>query len=239
MKQYPIIINVRDRVTHLQQLVSWLESQGQENIWLCDNASTYPPLIEYLRSSPHNVRYNDINLGHRAPWLSGLAFELGLDSHFVVTDPDVVPCEECPSDVFEHFEHALNTYSDIDKVGFSLRIDDIPKHYSHAQDVVKWETQWWLDERFPGFFFSPIDTTFAMYRPGEGHLNHRSLRCAPPYVARHMPWYENSSLPNDELEYYLAYADSLIINWDAKVLPANLRAQINNMRSRYSRAQSR
>ena len=78
-----------------------------------------------------------------------------------------------------------------------------------------------------------------MYRPGEGHLNHRSLRCAPPYVARHMPWYENSSLPNEELEYYLAHADSLIINWDAKVLPANLRAQINNMRSRYSRAQSR
>ena len=239
MKQYPIIVNVRDRVTHLKQLVTWLESQGQENIWLCDNASTYPPLVDYLKSSPHNVRYNDINLGHRAPWLSGLAFELGLDSHFIVTDPDVVPCEECPSDVFEHFERALNTYPDIDKVGFSLRIDDIPTHYTHASEVVKWESQWWLDERYPGFFYSPIDTTFAMYRPGEGHLNHRSLRSAPPYVARHLPWYENSSIANEELEYYLAHADSLIINWDAKVLPANLRAQINNMRSRYSRAQSR
>jgi hypothetical protein len=120
-----------------------------------------------------------------------------------------------------------------------LRIDDIPDHYAHATEVVKWESQWWLDERFPGFFYSPIDTTFAMYRPGEGHLNHRSLRSAPPYVARHMPWYENSTIANDELEYYLAHADSLIINWDAKVLPANLRAQLNNMRSRYSRAQSR
>ena len=49
----------------------------------------------------------------------------------------------------------------------------------------------------------------------------------------------NSAETNDEREYYLAHADSLIINWDAKVLPANLRAQINNMRSRYSRAQSR
>jgi hypothetical protein len=54
-----------------------------------------------------------------------------------------------------------------------------------------------------------------------------------------MPWYENSGEPNDEREYYLMNADSLIINWDAKVLPANLRAQINNMRSHYSRAQSR
>ena len=83
-----------------------------------------------------------------------------------------MPCEECPSDVFEHFERALNTYPDIDKVGFSLRIDDIPEHYKHASDVVKWESQWWLDERYPGFFLSPIDTTFAMYRPGEGHINH-------------------------------------------------------------------
>lgn len=239
MKQYPIIINVRDRVTHLKLLVSWLENQGQENIWLCDNASTYPPLVEYLKSSPHRVRYNEINLGHRAPWLSGLAFELGLDSYFVVTDPDVVPCEECPSDVFEVFENTLAAHKEIDKVGFSLRIDDIPDHYQHCQAVVQWESQWWLDERFPGFYYSPIDTTFAMYRPGEGHLNHRSLRAAPPYVARHMPWYEDSTQPNEELEYYQTHADSLVINWDRKVLPANLRAQLNNMRNRFSQARSR
>jgi hypothetical protein len=239
MKQYPIIINVRDRVSHLTLLVAWLEAHGQENIWLCDNASTYPPLVEYLKASPHHVRYNDINLGHRAPWLSGLVFELGHNTPFIVTDPDVVPSEDCPSDVFDVFERALNTHRDIDKVGFSLRIDDLPPHYAHADAVVKWETQWWRNERFPGFYFSPIDTTFAMYRPGEGHLNHKSLRTAPPYSARHMPWYENSSLHDEEREYYLAHADSLVVNWDAKVLPANLRAQLIQMRNRISASNAR
>jgi hypothetical protein len=141
--------------------------------------------------------------------------------------------------VFEVFENTLAAHKEIDKVGFSLRIDDIPDHYQHCQAVVQWESQWWLDERFPGFYYSPIDTTFAMYRPGEGHLNHRSLRAAPPYVARHMPWYEDSTQPNEELEYYQTHADSLVINWDRKVLPANLRAQLNNMRNRFSQARSR
>ena len=38
--QYLVIINVRDRLEPLQDLVSWLEGVGQQNIWLNDNAST-------------------------------------------------------------------------------------------------------------------------------------------------------------------------------------------------------
>ena len=40
-RQFPIFIIVRDRVTPLGQLVGWLESIGQSEIWLIDNASTY------------------------------------------------------------------------------------------------------------------------------------------------------------------------------------------------------
>lgn len=102
-RQFPVIINVRDRLEPLRDLITWLEQQGQENIWLCDNDSTYPPMVEFLRSTPHNVRLNGLNLGHRAPWLSGLVTELGLDCHFIVTDPDVVPSQECPADVLDLF----------------------------------------------------------------------------------------------------------------------------------------
>ncbi len=58
--QYPIIINVRDRLEALRDLVDWLERAGQEDIWLCDNASTYEPMVDYLASSPHNVVRNAI-----------------------------------------------------------------------------------------------------------------------------------------------------------------------------------
>ena len=78
-------------------------------------------MVEFLRSTPHHVRLNGLNLGHRAPWLSGLVTELGLDCHFIVTDPDVVPSQECPADVLELFYDTLNQYPAIDKVGFSLR----------------------------------------------------------------------------------------------------------------------
>jgi len=237
MNQYPVIIITRDRLDSLRQLVEWLESVGQENIWFCDNASTYPPLVDYLNSSPHHAQFNEINFGHRAPWLSGLVPELGLETHFIVTDPDVVPCGECPQDVLDVFAKMLTDHPDIDKVGFSLRIDDLPDYYEHAESVRAWESQFWMNTYSPGYYVADIDTTFAMYRPGENHQNSKSLRAAPPYVARHVPWYQDSANPTEELIYYLEHADSLIINWDRKVLPASLRAQLLQMTAQHSTTQ--
>ena len=117
VKQYPVIITVRDRLTCLQQLLDWLESVGQNEIWLCDNASTYPPLVEFLKSTNHNVVYNRFNLGHRAPWLSGLVPELGHSRYFIISDPDILPDKNTPSNVFELFEKTLRNNPKIDKVG--------------------------------------------------------------------------------------------------------------------------
>jgi hypothetical protein len=232
-RQFPVIINVRDRLEPLRDLITWLEQQGQQNIWLCDNDSTYPPMVEFLRSTPHHVRLNGLNLGHRAPWLSGLVTELGLDSHFIVTDPDVVPSQECPADVLDLFYNTLNQYPAIDKVGFILRLDDLPQHYAHRDDVILWESQFWKNVHPSGFFIAEIDTTFAMYRPGEHHQNNHALRSAPPYTARHMPWYQDSDHPTDEQTYYLEHADSLIINWDKKVLSASIRAHLMQLRNQH------
>lgn len=239
VNQYPVIINVRDRLSALLDLVAWLEKMGQEEIWLCDNASTFPPMVEFLHSTKHHVVFNEINLGHRGPWLSGLVTQLGLEHHFVVTDPDVVPVEECPDDVFQVFHETLNRYPEVDKVGFSLRLDDLPDCYAHRDDVILWESQFWRNTHPSGFFVAEIDTTFAMYRPGEGHQNDRALRSKPPYVARHTPWYQDSSNPTEEQTYYVQHADSLIINWDKRTLPASLRAHLQLLRSQHHSTQSR
>jgi hypothetical protein len=228
--QFPVIINVRDRVEALRDLVSWLERAGQQDIWLCDNASTYEPMREFLASTPHRVVRNEINLGHRGPWLSGLVTQLGLDRHFIITDPDVVPSDECPMDALDVFYDLLCRLPEIDKVGFSLRLDDLPDRYAHRDDVILWESQFWKNLHPSGCFVAEIDTTFAMYRPGEGHQNNRALRTAPPYTARHTPWYQDSAHPTAEQTYYVEHADSLIINWDKKVLPASLRAHLQLLR---------
>lgn len=229
-RQFPIIIVVRDRLSALKQLLQWLEGVGQYNIWLCDNASTYPALLDFLSATPYNVVRNTRNLGHRAPWLSGLAAELGHDQPFIVSDPDVVPTNGCPHDVLTLFEHALQRHPEFDKVGFSLKIDDLPDHYANKAEVIAWETQFWTDKFSPRFYRAPIDTTFAMYRPGLGQQNGKALRSAPPYEARHLPWYQNSASPTEEDRYYAEHADSLITNWNNQRIPANVRAKLINLR---------
>ena len=228
-QQYPVIIIVRDRLSPLLQLLEWLERVDQREIWLCDNASTYEPMLKFLANTSHRVVFNGQNLGHRAPWLSGLAAELGADRPFVVTDPDVVPTETCPLDALDYFAETLLKHHDMDKVGFSLRIDDLPPHFAHRHSVVAWERQFWMNQFTPGFFFAPIDTTFAVYRPGLGHLNSRSLRAQPPYEARHLPWYENTLEPTEEQRYYVAHADRLISNWNSERIPANVRAKLKHL----------
>jgi hypothetical protein len=228
-RQYPIIITVRDRLTDLLSLLQWLSDVGQHDVWLCDNASTYEPMVKFLANTPHKVVYNHQNLGHRAPWLSGLAAELGASKPFVVTDPDVVPCETCPHDALDYFWETLQVHHDIDKVGFSLRIDDLPSHFAHRDSVTLWERQFSTNQFKPGFFSAPIDTTFAVYRPGLGHQNSRSLRAQAPYEARHMPWYENSASPTAEQEYYAKHADRLISNWNSNRIPANVRAKLKHL----------
>lgn len=233
--QFPVIVNVRDRLSPLRDLVTWLERVGQNEIVLCDNDSTYEPLLDYLAATPHRVVRLGTNLGHRAPWLSGLVTELGLDRPFVVTDPDVVPSAECPDDALEVFHDVLSRYPDVDKVGFSLRLDDLPRHYAHRDAVIRWEDQFWRDRHPSGFWRAAIDTTLAVYRAGEHHQNDRALRSPSPYLARHMPWYQDSANPDDEQRYYAEHADSLIINWDNKVLPASLRAYLLTLEGRSGR----
>jgi len=56
-------------------------------------------------------------------------------------------------------------------------------------------------------FDAPLDTTFALYRPSPTFAL-PALRTGPPYVASHLPWYQNlEDLPDDE-QYYMAHADT-------------------------------
>ena len=58
----PIIINNRNRVTFLKQLVDWLIKAGYSNIIILDNDSKYEPLIEYYKQTKARVIYLKSNL---------------------------------------------------------------------------------------------------------------------------------------------------------------------------------
>jgi hypothetical protein len=223
----PILITCYNRVEALRPLVSWLEAAGHERIILVDNASTYAPLLAYYDSTPHQVHRLGANLGHLAVWEAGVLDELGLRGPYVVTDCDVVPDDDAPADALEYFADLLFRYADVDKVGFGLRIDDLPERYRFRSEVIAWESQFWEAELEPGVYRADIDTTFALYRATMRGPSMRALRTGPPYVARHLPWYTDSQHLSEEDRYYRDNVLAGVSNWDTERLPQLLLDKID------------
>lgn len=203
----PIIINNFNRYDKLLKLIDSLEARGYHNIWIIDNGSTYPPLLEWYRHCPYRLILLNENIGHISIFQLGI-FRTFCNSYYAYTDSDLEICPECPADFMEKFISLLKKYPKVVKVGFSLRTDDLPDCYANKKEVVEWESQFWRKEVEKGVYDAPIDTTFAVYRPhfvgGIVDFKDKHLRVAPPYSMRHLPWYADSLHPSEEDIYYLS-----------------------------------
>ena len=218
-KKIPIIINNRNRVTSLKQLISSLEMRGYRNIYIIDNASTYPPLLEYYLTCPYKVFYLKQNVGCFAIWETDI-YKQFINDYYVYTDSDVVPVEECPDDFLGFLWTELKRSKDVYKIGLSLKIDDLPDCYKHKQKVIEWESQFFNRPVSRFFFEANIDTTFALYKPGlKVGTNYyvKMLRSAAPYELRHLPWYiDSDNLPEEEL-FYVKNANT-VTHWTQQTI---------------------
>lgn len=204
-KDTDVFIISYNRLRHLKSLVAWLEKAGFENIHIVDNASTYAPLLEYLSLSKHQVHKMKKNWGHLVVWECGEFKDILENKNYIVTDSDVFPIEECPLNVVGYFSEILEKYQDVAKVGFALKIDDLPENNLSRDAVLEWEKQFWEKKIAEGLFDASIDTTFALYRPGiypENKKWWKSIRTDFPYMARHLPWYDDSTNPSEEAIFY-------------------------------------
>lgn len=216
-KEIPIIINNFNRLTTLCLLIEALEKRGYNNIYIIDNASTYPPLLDYYNQCPYTVFRLNENLGFKALWKSHLNKKLCND-YFIYTDSDVVPADYCPANFIDYFLQELKKHPLARKIGFSLRIDNLPDHYSHKQEVIKKEKIFYSNLKENKLYRAPIDTTFALYRPKIGLSRSRyveAYRTAYPYQAEHLPWYTDSAHPSEEELYYIEHC-SKITEWTAR-----------------------
>ena len=218
----PIFIISRDRLSPLLKLVNWLEEAGHDQIFIIDNASTFPPLLDFYSKTKHQVLKLNQNIGHTSPWDANLIQTHAVNIPFVVTDPDVVPSEECPKDLIKHLWSALEKYPQYRKAGVGLRIDDLPSHYPLAETVRAWESQFWKGPAVGDFLNAPVDTTFAMHRPNTPYLRTPALRSKFPYVARHLSWYANPSQPSDEDQYYSKNVKAGVSHWGTDSISLNL-----------------
>ncbi|MBD9168708.1 MAG: glycosyltransferase [Parabacteroides johnsonii] len=160
-KEIPIIINNFNRLTTLRQLIDILTACGYTNIYILDNASTYPPLLEYYKTCPFTVFHLNQNLGFKALWKSPLKKRFCND-YYIYTDSDVIPADYCPKDFIDYFLEELKKHPLARKIGFSLRIDNIPDFYVHKEEVINLEKRYYAQPPKEGLYRAPIDTTFAV-----------------------------------------------------------------------------
>lgn len=224
----PVFIICFERIKDLKSLVTKLEEIGIKKIVFIDNDSTYKPLIDYLSTTPYQVLSLQRNIGHTSPWELGIIRTLIPYGYYIVTDPDVLPTDACLSGKpVEHMLKIHKKYPAYQKVGFGLKIDDLPDHYPLKREVIEWEKQFWKTEIEPGIYEAGVDTTFALYKPGTFlYTLHPSLRTGEPYTARHMPWYANPEKQTEEDIHYKMRANANVTSWNVDELPERYKKEM-------------
>lgn len=217
-----IYINNRNYLTWPKAMADKLASQGHEAI-IIDNASTYPPLLEWYEDCNYSVRKLSANVGHLAPWVAAL---VDPSEDYVVTDPDL-DISDIPDNWDEVLKEGLERFIRCSKAGFSLDdmfvpqenpayIDDRMGEFPNGNPIVWGDVAEEYKDRIWHKF--PIDTTFALYRAGTTVHTIDGVRSGRPYTAKHLPWHlvtkvipDSPALQipmNDEIYYYFDTASS-------------------------------
>ena len=209
----PCYINTFNRLTTTKELCQQVALLDGVKPIIIDNASNYEPLLDWYESCDFEVIHLRENLGHHAPWKSGVIKQDNAE-RYIVTDCDL-SLDGIPKDVIEVLKEPFGWYNKnkIIKSGLALRIDDLPPW---QKDVINWEKRWWSNQvgHDPRFYYALIDTTFAMYEKKTPEniamrvINCRCVRLAGEYQARHMPWYLDCNNLNDEELFYFRNANS-------------------------------
>lgn len=216
-KAIPVLINNFNRLHCLQQQLEWLKAVGLRNIFIIDNASTYRPLLEFYRKTPLTVFQLDRNVGFEALWKT-IIFQRFKRSYYIYTDPDILPDPACGIDAIARFYHLLQAYPQVQKVGFGLRLNDLPAHYPLKEKVLAWEERFWQKEIEKDVYEAPIDTTFALYRPGARSGSELpALRTGGKLTARHTTWYDDPARLTAEDIFYQAQAGRSA-SWTAELV---------------------
>lgn len=200
---FKVVINNRDRLTTTKKLVEDLLARNTPEIWIIDNASTYPPLLEWYNQVPSEVRVLKYhNGGHLALWSLGVINDIKEDWVFY-TDSDIELNPRMPKDYQRIMYEAALEYGH-KKVGCAIEINDIPEHYWLRDQVRRNEHRWWLNALAPDVYLADTDTTFNLNQKADQFA---SIRLAGDFTCRHQPWYVDIDNLDSEEQYYYDHYD--------------------------------
>lgn len=165
----PIIILTKERPLQLKDMVDSIVAQTDKETYkiiICDNASTQPEMVAYLKSisDQHTIIRNKANEGFAG---FNRALEKVNDEFFILSDPDIVLNPNMPPRWILRFKEVLKKVP-VPKIGVALNID-FPVDTELTRRIRKRELEYWdgtmsvSDMEVP-CYMAPIDTTLAMYR---------------------------------------------------------------------------
>lgn len=216
----PIIIPVFNTSSYLKSMIDQLEDRGWTNIIICDNGSTYQPMLDLLDklSNQYNVVMWGDNKGPRY-YTENKDICSKMPKYFIVTDPDLLFNPQMPPRAINKMRRIVDTYG-ISKAGLAIEINDPDERarFFSPHQVDLWERQYWSKkvEQLPevdDLYAAPIDTTFCLYNrdqflseidivPGNMTCNTTAIRIAGRFTCRHMGWWREQPLTDEEHEFY-------------------------------------
>lgn len=195
----PILINNRDLLNPVKNLVEYFLDVPEAEIVLADNASTYPPLLDWYKSCPVEVHHLGGNFGPRAA--QRLITHRTDVKYFFMCDPDL-DFTGVPKDFLQVFVEALEMNAEIHGVGVSLRMDDLPDTPS-AISAKRIEPPATIRDEY--WFSQGCDTAGVLRRFTWGG-SYAGLRSAK-HVVRHLPWYHSDSNRPPDFQWFLDNCD--------------------------------
>jgi hypothetical protein len=202
MINYPIILTNLNRLSTCKKMVEDLfKLNPNAVIHIIDNASTYPPLLEWYDQIKKDVNIikNPTNLGPWSFFYSNHYQNINSD-WYIYSDADLELNPEMPYNWQEIMKEYILKYDR--KSSLALRIDDIPDHYPFKDKIKDHQSVCWYPTDEADVYKAITDMTFTMDRKDKGY-RYESMRLAGKFLTKHVPWYIDFDNIEDEEKYYL------------------------------------
>ena len=202
---YPIYLTNMNRLSTTKKMVESLFAlNGNAKINIIDNASTYPPLLEWYKEIEKDVNIirQETNLGCWTFFYSGHSSRCE-EEFYVYSDADLELNPNMPynwQEILMDYHKRWNR-----KASLVLRLDDVPEG-EMKKNIVHHQAVCWNPTEEENVWHGVTDMTFSFDAKSAGY-RYDSVRIGGDFACRHIPWYIDFNNISEEEKYYLDHID--------------------------------
>ena len=200
---YPIYLTNMNRVTTTRKMVEdLLRLNPDAKITIIDNASTYPPLLEWYKEVEDKITIRRLDANH-GPWVFfyGNIFNECEEDYYIYSDADLELNPNMPANWQEIMFNYHKKYNV--KCSLAPKIDDLPPDRKdqilrHLNPQIAFQPVAGSDEIFTGI----TDMSFS-FDSKEAGYRFESVKLAGEMECRHIPFYNDFDNLSEEEQYFL------------------------------------